>query len=66
MDDLRLNVEQSQEMRNISQWKFFIQKNLNNISLDLLNIDKDRTFKVDPKEFVKVIDRRVKVPEYLK
>jgi len=39
---------------------------LNNISLDFLNIDKDKSYEVDAREFLKVIERRAKIPEYLK
>lgn len=43
-----------------------MQKNLNNISLDLLNLDKDKSYKIDVKEFQKIIDRRTRIPDYLK
>jgi hypothetical protein len=50
----------------MNQWKLFLQKNLNNIALDLLAVDSDRKYSVDYKDFMKVIDRRAKIPEYLK
>lgn len=56
----------AQLQRPFNQWKFFLQKNLNNIALDLLTVDAERTYAVDYKDFMKVIDRRSKIPEYLK
>jgi len=54
------------EVRLQNQWKFFIQKNLNNISLDLLNGDKEKNYLVDPREMMRVIERRIRIPDYLK
>jgi Ca2+-binding EF-hand superfamily protein len=34
--------------------------------LDLLSHDKDKSYLVDGKEILKVIERRAKIPEYLK
>lgn len=39
---------------------------MNNIANDLLTVDKDRTYEVDVKDFMKVLERRAKIPEYLK
>jgi hypothetical protein len=43
-DDIRKDAESLKESRAYNQWKLFIQKNLNNISLDLLNLDKDKNY----------------------
>ena len=59
-------MEVTTEQRNLSQWKLFIQKNLNNVAQDLLGLDKDKSYRVDSKEFVKIIERRVQLPDYLK
>jgi hypothetical protein len=50
----------------MNQWRFFLQKNLNNIAMDLLTVDSDRKYYVEYKDLMKVIDRRGKIPEYLK
>ncbi len=50
----------------MNQWKFFLQKNLNNIAIDLLTVDSDREYVVDVKDFMRVIERRAKIPQYLK
>ena len=43
-----------------------MQKNLNNIAMDLLAVDTDKEYAVDIKDFMRVIDRRAKIPEYLR
>lgn len=43
-----------------------MQKNLNNIALDLLETDKDKTYQVNPNDLMKILEKRVKLPEYLK
>lgn len=53
-------------MRPMNQWKLFLQKNLNNIAQDCLSADFDRNYFIEIKDFMKVIDRRTRVPEYLK
>jgi hypothetical protein len=50
----------------MNQWKLFLQKNLNNIAQDCLAADFEREYSIDHKDFMKVIDRRAKIPEYLK
>lgn len=66
LEDIRKDAEQLKENRIANQWKFFIQKNLNNISLDILKLDSDKSSQVDPRELLKVIERRAMIPEYLK
>ena len=66
LNDIRKDAEQLKEIRARNQWKLFIQRNLNNISLDLLNIDKEKKYMVESKDFYKVIERRTKIPDYLK
>ena len=39
---------------------------MNNIALDLLTVDSDRKYYVEYKDLMKVLDRRAKIPEYLK
>ena len=66
LDDIRKDAESLKENRLANQWKFFIQKNLNNISLDVLKLDGEKTSQIDPRELIKVIERRAMIPEYLK
>lgn len=47
LDDLRKDAEYLKQNRSINQWKLFIQKNLNTISLDVLNQDTDKSNQVD-------------------
>jgi len=65
VDEIKRNVERTRHQRPLNQWKFFLQKNLNNIALDLLTVDAERTYDVDLKDFMRVIERRSKIPEYL-
>jgi|LauGreDrversion4_2_1035121.scaffolds.fasta_scaffold132791_3 Ca2+-binding EF-hand superfamily protein len=65
-DEIKKNAERVKKLKPMNQWKLFLQKNLNNIALDLLAVDSDRKYSVDYKDFMKVIDRRAKIPEYLK
>jgi Ca2+-binding EF-hand superfamily protein len=66
LDDIKREAGMGKESRAYNQWKLFIQKNLNNIANDFLESDPSKTYKVDAKDFVKVIERRVQLPEYLK
>lgn len=66
VDQIRLNATKTLKVRPMNQWKLFLQKNLNNIAMDLLTVDSDRSNSVEYKDFMKVIERRSKVPEYLK
>ncbi len=43
LEELRKDAEHIKENRSLNQWKFFIQKNLNNISLDILNSDTEKS-----------------------
>jgi hypothetical protein len=54
------------ESRTYNQWKFFIQKQLNYIAKDFLEADDKQSNRIDPKEFVKIVERRIQLPEYLK
>lgn len=39
---MKKDAENRRGNKTLNQWKLFIQKNLNNISLDLLNVDHDK------------------------
>lgn len=66
VEELKKKAELAAKLRPMNQWKFFLQKNLNNIAMDLLTVDSDRKYYVEYKDLMKVIDRRAKIPEYLK
>ena len=66
VEELKKKAELAAKIRPMNQWKFFIQKNLNNIAMDLLAVDSDRKYYVEYKDLMKVIDRRAKIPGYLK
>lgn len=66
MDEIKKKAEASKKMRPMNQWKLFLQKNLNNIAMDCLQADFDRVYEVELKDFMKVIERRARAPEYLK
>jgi hypothetical protein len=34
--------------------------------LDLLGIDKEKTYQVDPRDFLKVIEKKANIPDYLR
>lgn len=63
---MKKKSELAAKQRPLNQWKFFLQKNLNNIAMDLLTVDSDRKYYVEYKDLMKVLDRRAKIPEYLK
>ena len=44
----------------------FIQRNLQNIASDLLTVDEDRTYKVEPQELLRILKYRTRLPEYMK
>lgn len=66
MNEVKKRMDAAKRLRPMNQWKLFLQKNLNNIAMDCLTVDSDRLYEVDYKDFMKVIDRRAKIPEYLK
>lgn len=66
MEQVKFNATKALKVRPMNQWKLFLQKNLNNIAMDLLTVDSDRSNTVDYKDFMRVIERRTRAPEYLK
>jgi hypothetical protein len=47
LEGIRKDAESIKENRIANQWKLFIQKNLNNISLDLLKVDPEKSYTVE-------------------
>ena len=46
-----------------NRWKACIQRNLQNITKDLLVVDTQKTYQVDPRDMMKVMDRRIKATQ---
>ncbi len=65
-EQIKQKAERAARLRPMNQWKLFLQKNLNNIAIDLLTVDSEREYAVDIKDFMRVIERRAKIPQYLK
>jgi hypothetical protein len=63
---MKRNVEVHRKLRPLNQWKLFLQKNLQNIAMDCLAADSHKEHVLDIKEFMRVVERRGKFPEYLK
>jgi Ca2+-binding EF-hand superfamily protein len=66
IEEMKRKSELAAKQRPMNQWRFFLQKNLNNIAIDLLAVDSDRKYYVEYKDLMRVIDRRAKIPENLK
>lgn len=66
LEGIRNDATQIKVNRQLNQWKLFMQKNLNNIALDTLNLDAAKQNQIDGKEFMRVIEKRANIPEYLK
>ena len=66
IEEMKRKSEQAAKQRPMNQMRFFLQKNLNNIAIDLLAVDSDRKYYVEYKDLMRVIDRRAKIPENLK
>ena len=48
-----------EKLTNRNKWRAVIQRNLPNITKDLLVVDTEKTYSVEPKEMMKVLDRRM-------
>lgn len=57
-----LSPENLQAWRERNKWKACMQRNIDNIVRDLQNIDEDRTLQADPRDFIRVVERRAKAP----
>lgn len=57
MGALEPDMKDKYTRRNL--WKAVIQRNLQNITKDLLVADTEKTYTVDPKELMKVLNRRM-------
>jgi len=61
-----LPPETLQKLRIRNKWRVCLQRALNNISKDLLVIDKDRTYQAEPRDFFKVLEKRAIITEQMK
>lgn len=66
VDYSALSSENLEKLRCRNMWRQCIKTNLNDITKDLLVLDKDRSYTADPRDFMKVIDRRTKISEAMK
>ena len=57
MNALEPEIREKVEIKN--KWKAAIQRNLQNITKDLLVVDTEKTYQADPKELMRVLDRRL-------
>jgi hypothetical protein len=55
----------TQEQSTENKLKYFLQKGLKNVTNDLFRIDEKRTYKVDINDMIKVLNRRVNIPQFV-
>ena len=60
LDLASLEPESLEKLRVRNNWRSVLQKNLQNITKHLLSLDDDRTWLADPRDLMKVLDRRMK------
>ena len=60
IDLTSLAPESLEKLRKRNQWRAVLQKNLQNISVDLLTLDEEKSYLADPKDLMKVLDHRMK------
>ena len=60
IDLTSLAPDSLEKLRKRNQWRAVLQKNLQNISVDLLTLDEEKSYLADPKDLMKVLDRRMK------
>lgn len=51
---------------NTSKWKFYMKKSMNNLATDLLRNDFDKTYRVDYNLLMRMIEKKIPVPESLR
>ena len=66
MANLQETIKAKKEQRENEKLQLFVQKQLNNIAKDLLNLDEAHLFVVSEKDFRKVLKRRLQLPEKMK
>jgi hypothetical protein len=57
LNSLEPDMREKLTLRN--KWRAAIQKNLQNITKDLLVLDTEKTYSAEPKDLMKVLDRRL-------
>ena len=60
IDIQQLDPENLEKLRLRNKWRAVLQSNLQNITKDLLSLDLDKSYTADPKDLMKVLDRRMK------
>lgn len=61
-----LAPENLEKLRKRNQWRAVLQSSLNNITNDLLSLDTEKTYMAEPKDLIKVLDRRMKTTTAMK
>lgn len=59
LDLATLAPESLEKLRKRNHWRQVLQNNLTNISKDLLTGDDERTYLAEPRELMRVLDRRM-------
>ena len=59
LDLAALEPESLEKLRVRNSWRSVLQKNLQNITKDLLSLDDDRSYLADPRDLMKVLERRM-------
>ena len=60
IDLASLAPESLEKLRVRNKWRSVLQSNLQNITKDLLTLDEDKSYMADPRDLMKVLDRRMK------
>lgn len=63
-DNLAPNVLDKFRLRN--KWRACLKNALQNITKDLLELDKNRTYQAEPRDFIRVLERRTIITEKMK
>ena len=66
VEGLRQDAEKQREVHLRDQMRVFVRKNLQPIAMDLLQLDEARRDVVDKSELMRVLSRRVRLPQFLK
>ena len=61
-----LDQESLDKLRLRNQWRACLQRNLQNITKDLLALDEDKTYMADPRDLMKVLEKRANMSTAMK
>ena len=60
LDLASLEPESLEKLRLRNKWRSVLQKNLQNITKDLLTLDEDKSYLAEPRDLMRVLDHRMK------